>query len=171
MTVLVIGASSRAIRRLRQIAPSGVEIVDEPLAEPAWILVATTTQRIEAIGSSRLAPYRVIETPEIASDLDAATADALRQALVKMAGIGGPRPRMSSLGLAIARLVIGVRAKPEPSARVDATLAEDPETRNTRSGVPRPMPAGGRLDELLVASERKRAERFVAQVVRSDRRS
>jgi hypothetical protein len=170
MTVLVIGASSRAIRRLRQIAPSGVEIVDEPLAEPAWILVATTTQRIEAIGSSRLAPFRVIEMPEIASDLEATTADALRQALVKMASIGASRPLTSSMGVAIVRSLIGGSVKTDP-AHLHATLAEDPEERNTRSGVSRPMPAGARLDETLAASERKRAERFVAQAVRSDRRS
>jgi hypothetical protein len=171
MTVLVIGASSPAIQRIRQIAPSGIDIVDQPLAEPDWILVATTTQRIEAIGSSRLAPFRVLETPEIASAIDATTADALRQALVKMAGIGASRPLMSSTGVAIARLCIGRRVKTDPSSHANATLAEDPEERNTRSGVPRPMAAGARLDDALAASERKRAERFLAQAVRSDRRS
>jgi hypothetical protein len=88
-----------------------------------------------------------------------------------MAGIGAWRPLMSSIGVSILRLLIGGRVKTDASAPVAATLAEDPETRNTRSGVPRPMPAGARLDDLLAASERKRAERFLAQVVRSDRRS
>ena len=171
MTVLVIGASSGAIQRIRQIAPSGIDIVDDVRAEPDWILVATTTQRIEAIASHRLVPFRVIESPEIASDLDAATADALRQTLVKMAGIGASRPLLSSIGVAIVRSLIPAAAKTDPVPDVDATLVEDPETRITRSGVPRPMPAGTRLDDLLAASERRRAERFVAQAVSSDRRS
>lgn len=169
MTVRVIGASPRAMQRLRQIAPSGVDIVDEPLAEPDWIVVATTAQRIEAIASSRLAPFRVMEIPAIASDPDAQTVEALRQALVKMAGIGASRPLMSSMGLAITGWFVR-RTLTVDSAPTVTAVVEDPETRNTRSGVPRPMPAGSRLDELLVASERKRAERFVAQF-RSDRRS
>jgi hypothetical protein len=166
MTVLVIGASDRAVRQLREIAPSGVDIVSEAVAEADWMIVATTDQRIEAVRSHGLEAFRILEFPEIASELDSVTMDALRSALVKMGGIGGSRPLLSSIGLALVRPFVRRNAKTTGPEAGEGPL-DDPETRMARSGVPKPMPAGVRLDELLAASERKRAERFVAQAVRS----
>ena len=170
MIVLVIGASDRAVRQLRQIAPSGVDIVNDAVAEADWMLVATTTQRVEAVRTRGLAAFRVVEYPEIATELDAAALEALRAALVKMAGIGGSRPLLSSIGLSLVRPFVP-RSANLTAVTADTGPLDDPETRMARSGVPRPMPAGSRLDDLLAASERKRAERFVAQAMRSDGRS
>ena len=170
MIVLVIGASDRAVRQLRQIAPSGVDIVNDAVAEADWMLVATTAHRVEAVRARGLAAFRVVEFPEIAAELDAAALEALRAALVKMAEIGGSRPLLSSIGLSLVRPFVP-RSTTLTGAAADTSPLDDPETRLARSGVPRPMPAGSRLDDLLAASERKRAERFVAQAVRSDGRS
>jgi hypothetical protein len=170
MIVLVVGASEHAVRQIRQIAPSGVDIVDDVVAEADWMLVATIAQRVEAVSARGLAAFRVVECPEIASALDAAALDALRGALVKMAGIGAARPLLSSIGLSLVRPFVPRSASlTDPAA--DTSPLDDPETRMARSGVPRPMPAGSRLDDLLAASERKRAERFIAQAMRSDRRA
>ena len=84
--VRVIGASAAAIRQLRAIAPARLDVVDEPLAEIDWMLVATGGQRSEAIRSSGLPPFRVLEMPAIAGDLDRPDTDALRAVLVKIRG-------------------------------------------------------------------------------------
>jgi hypothetical protein len=164
MTVLVVGASDRAIRQLRTIAPSGVDIVSEAVAEADWMIVATTEQRVEALRSRGLAAFRVLEFPEIASELDAGTTDALRSALVKMGGIGGSRPLLSSIGLAVVRPFVRRTAK----RTVDdaAAMPGGDSERLTQSGVLPPMPVGARLDELLAESERTRAKRALAQIVR-----
>lgn len=104
--VRIIGASAAAIRQIRAIAPARVDVVDEPLAEIDWMLVATGGQRIEAIRSSGLPPLRVIEMPGIAGDLDASETDALRTALVKMEGIGVWRTQESPLGVRLASMVV-----------------------------------------------------------------
>jgi hypothetical protein len=104
--VRIIGASATAIGQLRSIAPSRVDVVDEPLAEPDWIVVAAGSQRIEAIRSSGLPPFRVLEVPAIAGELDASDTDALRAALVKMAEIGVWRVEESPLGVRLATLVV-----------------------------------------------------------------
>jgi hypothetical protein len=160
MTALVIGASDQAIRRLREIAPRGVDIVSEPVAEADWILVASMPQRIEAMSARRMPAFRVLEWPEIASNLDSATADALRAALVKMAEIGAVRPLLSSLGFAIVRPF--VRGSTDTAAvAADAGAPDESEDKLTRRLLPRPMPAGARLDEVLREREHKRAERFI----------
>ncbi len=101
--VRIIGASNSAIRRVRSMAPAGVDVVDEPIAEPDWIVVATGGQRIEAIASSGLPPFRVVEVPTIAGDLDAPDAAALRAALVTD---GGNRC-VASRGVAVGRAARG----------------------------------------------------------------
>jgi hypothetical protein len=104
--VRVVGASAVALRRLRAIAPPRVDVVDEPIAEPDWIIVATGDQRIEAIRSSRLPPFRVLEVPAITGDLDPSDTDALRAALVKIAGIGVWRAGESPLGVRLASILV-----------------------------------------------------------------
>src|SRR5262245_66684873 len=98
MIVRVIGAGPEVIRRMRAIAPDGVDIVDEAITEPDWIVTSTHDQRVEAIQSSRLPPYRVLEIPALATDLDQPHAEILRTALVKMGGIGSWRSIGSPLG-------------------------------------------------------------------------
>jgi|RhiMethySRZTD1v2_1073278.scaffolds.fasta_scaffold08716_9 hypothetical protein len=110
MTVLVIGASRQALRQLRTIAPPRVDIVDEPVAEPDWLIVATTAQRIDTVCAHDLPAFRALECPEIASELNAISVDALRTALVKMAEIGECRSLISSIGLALVRPFIRRRA-------------------------------------------------------------
>ena len=163
MTVLVIGASDRAVRQLREIAPSGVDIVSEAVAEADWMIVATTDQRVEAVRSRGLAAFRVLEFPEIASELDAGTTDALRSALVKMSGIGGWRPLLSSIGLAVVRPFVRRNAR---TVNDGAAMPVDDPERLAQSGVLPPMPVGARLDDLLAESERTRAKRALAQIVR-----
>jgi len=165
MTVLVIGADDRAIRQLRTIAPSGVDIVNEPVAEADWVIVASSAQRIDAMRSRRVAALRVLEFPEIASDLDAPSADALRAALVKMAGIGGPRPHLSSIGVA----TVGpfVRRIARRTVIDPAEVPVDDSESLSHSGVLPRMPVGARLDDLLATSERVRAKRALAQIVRT----
>ena len=104
--VRVIGASAMAIRQLRAIAPARIDVVDEPLAEPDWIVVATGAQRIEAIRSSGLPPFRVLEVPCIAVDLDLSDTDAMRAVLVKIAGIGVWRAEISPLGTRLASMIV-----------------------------------------------------------------
>jgi hypothetical protein len=105
MMLRVVGASRHAIRQLRAIAPSGVLVVDEPIAEPDWVLVATGSQRLEALALSRLPPYRVLEVPEIAGS-DQLPTDALRAALATMSSIGARAPVGPSLGVRIAAMVV-----------------------------------------------------------------
>lgn len=104
--VRIIGADAAAIRQLRTIAPAGVDVVDEPLAEPDWIVVATDGQRNEAIRSSGLPPFRVVEVPAISGRLDSSDIDALRTVLAKMAGIGVWRVDPSPVGVRLARLLV-----------------------------------------------------------------
>lgn len=104
--VRVMGASVAAIRRLRAIAPARLDVVDEPLAEIDWMLVATGDQRIEVIRSSGLPPFRVLEVPGIVGDLGPADTDALRAVLVKMAGIGVWRAAESPLGVQLASMIV-----------------------------------------------------------------
>jgi hypothetical protein len=165
MMVLVIGADDRATRQLRTIAPSGVDIVNEAVAEPDWAIVATTTQRIEVMRSRSLAAVRVLEFPEIASALDGPAADALRAALVKMAGIGEPRSLLSSIGVAIVRPF--VRRSARRTIIDPAAIPIEDSVSLAQSGVLTPMPVGARLDDLLATSERIRAKRALAQIVRS----
>ena len=164
MTVLVIGASDRAIRQLREIAPSGVDIVSEAVAEADWMIVATTDQRVEAVRSRGLEALRVLEFPEIASELDSVTKDALRSALVRMGGIGGSRPLLSAIGLAVVRPF--VRRNEKRTVNDAAAMPVDDPERLAQSGVLPPMPVGARLDDLLAESERTRAKRALAQIVR-----
>jgi hypothetical protein len=104
--VRVVGASATAIRQLRAIAPARVDVVSEPIAEIDWMLVATGGQRIEAIRSSGLPPFRVLEVPGIAGDLDPAGMNALRAMLVKIGGIGVWRPEISPLGTRLAAAIV-----------------------------------------------------------------
>jgi len=164
MTVLVIGASDRAVRQLREIAPSGVDIVSEAVAEADWLIVATTDQRVKAVHSRGLEAFRVLEFPEIASELDSVTKDALRSALVRMGGIGGARPLLSSIGLAVVRPFI--RRTARSTVTDAAAMPVDDRERLEQSGVLPPMPVGARLDDLLAESERTRAKRALAQIVR-----
>jgi hypothetical protein len=104
--VRVIGASATALRRFRTLAPARLDVVDEPIAEPDWMVVATGDQRTEAIRSSGLPPFRVLEIPAIAGDLEAPDADALRAVLVKVAGIGVRRAAESPLGVRLASILV-----------------------------------------------------------------
>jgi len=105
MLVRVVGASRDAIRQLRAIAPAGMDVVDEPIAEPDWILVATASQRLEAVASSRLPPFRVLEAPEIA-EVNQSPSDALRTALVRISGIGARRLREAPFAVRLTALII-----------------------------------------------------------------
>ena len=104
--VRIIGADAAAIRQLRAIAPARVDVVDEPLAEPDWILVATDDQRIEAIRSSGLPPFRVMEVPAITGRLAESDIDTLRILLGKIAAIGVWRAEPSPIGVRFARLLV-----------------------------------------------------------------
>ena len=104
--VRVIGASTSALRELRAMAPARLDVVNEPVAEPDWIVVATADQRSEAIRSSGLPPFRVLEVPAIAGHLDPGDADALRALLVKVAGIGVRRAAESPLGVWLASRLV-----------------------------------------------------------------
>jgi hypothetical protein len=104
--VRVIGASAGAIRQLRAIAPAHVDLVDEPIVEPDWIVVATSDQRIEAMRSSGLPPVRVLEVADIVDSLEPSQTDALRTMLVKIAGIGVCRADLSPIGVRVARMLV-----------------------------------------------------------------
>jgi hypothetical protein len=104
--VRVIGASVTAFRQLRALAPARVDIVDEPLAEPDWFIVATDEQRLATITSRALPPFRVVTVPGIAGSLDAVAADELRVALLRMGAIGAHRTEISPLGVRLAAFVV-----------------------------------------------------------------
>jgi hypothetical protein len=104
--VRVIGASEAAVRQLRAVAPARLDVVDEPIAEPDWIVVTTGDQRTEAIHSSGLPPFRVLEIPAIAGELDVVAVDALKAVLAKAAGIGVRRATESPLGVRLASMIV-----------------------------------------------------------------
>jgi hypothetical protein len=104
--VRVIGASGAAVRQLRAVAPARLDVVEEPIAEPDWIVVTTSDQRAEAIRSSGLPPFRVLEVPALTGELDLAAVDALRAVLVKVAGIGVVRAAESPLGVRLASMIV-----------------------------------------------------------------
>ncbi len=104
--VRVIGGDGVAIRQLRAIAPARVDVVNEPVAEPDWILVPTGGQRIEAIRSSGLPPFRVVEVPAISGRLDEPDIEVLRTLMVKMSGIGVWRVDPSPVGVRFARMLV-----------------------------------------------------------------
>lgn len=165
MMVRVIGASAEAIRRMRAIAPAGVDIVEEPIAEPDWILAATLHQRIEALRASGLVPYRVLEMPELAADLDQSDTEAVRTALVKMGGIGPWRSVGSPLGERIAAMIMrrmmnGAAPVAVPGDAVPIGVGV--------AGVSTRMPAGPRLDQLLKDRALERARRLASHTVRLD---
>jgi hypothetical protein len=186
MTVLVIGATPRTLQRIREIAPSGVDVVDEKVAEPDWMLVTTTAQRIDAIATWRLAPSRVLEIPEISSDLDRTTTDALRTVLVKIAGIGAWRPVISSAAVSAARCVVRRLGAADVSRAWLPTATTD-EGKDTNSWPPSaaawtsgpdslletrvapPVAVGEELDERLRDLAQKRARRFARQRVHWER--
>jgi hypothetical protein len=165
MTVLVIGADDRATRQLRTIAPSGLDVVNEAVADADWVIVATTAQRIEIMRSRGLAALRVLEWPEITAPLDGPASAALRAALVKMAEIGEPRSLLSSIGVALVRPF--VRRIARRTVIDPAAIPAENSVGLAQSGVLAPMPVGARLDDVLATSERSRAKRALAQIVRT----
>ena len=104
--VRIVGADAATVRQLRAIAPARVDVMDEPLTEPDWFVVATDGQRVEAIRSSGLPPFRVVSFPAISGRLDESDIDALRTVLIKMAGIGVWRVDPSPIGVRVARLLV-----------------------------------------------------------------
>ena len=82
-----------------------MDVVDEPIVEPDWILVATASQRIEVAASSGLPPFRILEVPEIAG-VDPSPIDSLRASLVKMFRIGAHHSRTGTLSERIAAMII-----------------------------------------------------------------
>ena len=82
-----------------------MDVVDEPIVEPDWILVATASQRIEVAASSGLPPFRILEVPEIAG-VDPSPIDSLRAALVSMFRIGAHHSRTGTLSVRIAGMII-----------------------------------------------------------------
>ena len=165
MMVRVIGGSANAIRRMRAIAPAGVDIVDETIPEPDWIVATTHAQRVEAIQSSGLAPYRVLEIPELASDLDQSKTEAVRTALVKMGSIGAWRTVGSPLGERIAAMV--VRRMMKGAAPVTAPGDATPIGVGV-AGVRARIPVGRRLDQLLKDRALERVKRLASHAVRLD---
>jgi hypothetical protein len=165
MIVRVIGASPGAIRQMRAIAPAGVDIVDEAIAEPDWVVTATHDQRVEAIQSSGLPPHRVLENPAHAADFDQRHTEALRTALVKMGGIGPWRSVGSPLGERIAAMV--VRRMMKRVAGV-ATPGDALPIGVGIAGVRTRIPAGLRLDQLLKDRALERARRLASHAVRLD---
>jgi hypothetical protein len=165
MMVRVIGSSPEACRRMRAIAPAGVDIVDEPIAEPDWIVTTTHDQRVEAIRSSGLPPYRVLEFPALATDFDQQHIELLRTALVKMGGIGPWRSIGSSLGERIAAMVVRRMMKGEPP---EATPGDAVPIGAGVAGVRTRIPAGRRLDQLLKDRALERVRRLASHAVRLD---
>ena len=165
MIVRVIGASPDVIRRMRALAPARVDIVDEAIAEPDWVVTATHDQRIEVIQSSGLPPYRVLEIPALAADFDQRHTETLRTALVKMRGIGPWRSVGSPLGERLAAMVVrpmmkGVAGEPTPGDALPIGVGI--------AGVRKRIPAGVRLDQLLKDRALQRARRLASHTVRLD---
>jgi hypothetical protein len=165
MIVRVIGASPEAVRRMRAIAPASVDIVDEAIAEPDWVVTATHVQRVEALQSSGLPPYRVLDIPALATDFDGLQIETLRTALVKMGGIGPWRSLGSELGERIAAMVVRRMMKDVASV---ATPGDALPVGIGVAGVRTRIPAGRRLDQLLKDRALERARRLASHTVRLD---
>jgi len=170
MTLLVVGATESALRQIRTLVPAGVRVVDGG-ASPDWIIVATARQRAEAINNHRLSPYRIVEMPEVATELsERKIRDGIRANLVAMAGIGRVRHTPSRLGVAVARLfvrrMVGVEPVPSFSPMEVALPADAVPIGAGVAGAAGRIAAGTRLDEILAALGRERIKRFVSHAVR-----
>jgi hypothetical protein len=124
----------------------------------------TLHQRIEAIRASGLVPYRVLEMPELAADLDQSDTEAVRTALVKMGGIGPWRPVGSPLGERITAMAMRrmIEEAPAPIPRRLVPIGVGV------AGVTIRMPAGVRLEEILKDRALERAKRLATNSVRLD---
>jgi hypothetical protein len=170
MTLLVVGATESALRQIRTLVPAGVRVVDGG-ASPDWIIVATARQRAEAINSHRLSPYRIVEMPEIATELNERKArDGIRANLAAMAGIGRVRHTPSRFGVAVAHLFVRRMVGTEPVgdfSPIDVALPADAvPIVDALAGVAGRIAAGARLDEILAALGRERIKRIVSHTVR-----
>ena len=164
MTVLVVGATTRALERLTDAAPAGMRVIAGAASPPDWILVANGAQRAEAIATYGLTPYRVVEIPSLGADEELPA--SVRATLATMAGIGPSRPLISAMGVAMVRPFVRRRVE-RAEATLPIVLAPDlPETGMLVSGVPPRMPAGARLTSHLAIRARDRAARFAALAVR-----
>lgn len=169
MTLLVVGAPEPALREIRALVPAGVRVVSRGAAD--WIIVATPRQRVEAFNAHRLPPYRVVEVPDVATELnDRKTRDGVRAILVAMAGIGPVRETTSGAGVALARLFVRRMTGGEPvqvPPPVGVALPVDAVPIGTDvTGVAGRIAAGPHLDEILATLALERARRFVSRAVR-----
>lgn len=166
MIVRVIGAGERALRQVRASAPAGVDVTDEAIAEPDWILVATEQQRIDALRATGLPPFRVLHVPEIADDLDRSVQDALRTVFAKIEGIGAWRPLTSGVGVRLAAIAVrGIVHDIVPGGTAQPSTEPAPVALGT-GGLRTRMPVGERLDQLLNERALDRARRFASNTVR-----
>jgi hypothetical protein len=180
VNVLVVGTTEPVLQRLRRLAarvsPSLDVFGERGPVVADWVLTTTAEQRVAAIASHRLPPYRVIELPALASEPDLARSeDVVLAGLAKIASVGAPGPHLSPAGVSITRVVLRwISGAIERSAAEEFEFSDDApwppsatrwttgEGAELKGRVLDRIPVGKELDDILAHQARKRAKRFAA---------
>jgi hypothetical protein len=103
MTLVVIGASAPNAGRVTDAASArGLRVVIGTGTRPSWVIVATASQRRDALASFGLPAFRVIEWPGLDGETEIAP-DVLTRGVARMAELGPYRPVASPAGVALTR--------------------------------------------------------------------
>jgi len=103
MTLVVIGASAPNAARVSEAASTrGLRAVIGTGARPSWVIVATASQRRDALARYGLPAFRVVEWPGLDSETQIAL-DVLTRGVARMAELGPYRPVASPAGVALTR--------------------------------------------------------------------
>lgn len=103
MTLVVIGASApNAARVIEAASTRGLRVVLGTGARASWVIVATASQRRDALAKFGLPAFRVVEWPGLDSDTEIAS-DILTRGVARMAELGPHRPVASPAGVALIR--------------------------------------------------------------------
>jgi len=105
--LLVVGATAASVRQITTLASArGLRVVvDRAPRRPAWVIVATSAQRQDALARYGLPAFRVIEVPGIERD-GAVDADMLSRGMARMAELGAYRPTAAAFALAVTRRLL-----------------------------------------------------------------
>jgi hypothetical protein len=112
MILLVLGATDANARQIEELAsPRGLRVATRwTRARPAWVLVASTQERREALARYRLPAFRVIEHAGLANAAGVGR-DVLTAGIARMAEIGANEPALSPSGVALTRRLMPWIAK------------------------------------------------------------
>jgi len=185
MTLVVIGASAaNAARVIEAASARGLRAVIGTGARPSWVMVATASQRRDALARFGLPAFRVVEWPALDGETEIAP-DVLARGVARMAEIGPYRPVASPAGVALTRWLMPwiMRTLDRaigPEDPVEEAPASEAEARDARmlekaAKLDDPDEARRRAERkarrAVERAEEKAAARQAAQAGREERRS